>query len=140
MVALKGASWLSTWVWRCLRVYRELGRHTYVTPTSYLELIYTYQELLGQQRAAVLQLRRRYEVRTDVQTTISCRHSGGCVRTVAGLSSCMAAPAGWAATSDTFRGAYTMGTAPCACMQSSTVLHGKAITLAECVFAAPGWS
>ncbi|KAF6265404.1 dynein heavy chain 6 [Scenedesmus sp. NREL 46B-D3] len=41
---------------------RELGRHTYVTPTSYLELIYTYQELLGQQRAAVLQLRRRYEV------------------------------------------------------------------------------
>jgi hypothetical protein len=28
-----------------------------------LELIYTYKELLGQQRAAVLQLRRRYEVR-----------------------------------------------------------------------------
>jgi dynein heavy chain len=42
---------------------RELGRHTYVTPTSYLELIYTYKELLGQQRAAVLQLRRRYGVR-----------------------------------------------------------------------------
>uniref|UniRef100_A0A383V949 AAA+ ATPase domain-containing protein n=1 Tax=Tetradesmus obliquus TaxID=3088 RepID=A0A383V949_TETOB len=41
---------------------RELGRHTYVTPTSYLELIYTYKGLLGQQRAAVLQLRRRYEV------------------------------------------------------------------------------
>jgi hypothetical protein len=46
-----------------IRVCRELGRHTYVTPTSYLELIYTYKELLGQQRAAVQQLRRRYEVR-----------------------------------------------------------------------------
>jgi hypothetical protein len=45
-------------------VCRELGRHTYVTPTSYLELIYTYKELLGQQRAAVQQLRRRYEVCT----------------------------------------------------------------------------
>lgn len=41
---------------------RELGRHTYVTPTSYLELIYTYNELLGAQRLAVEQLKRRYEV------------------------------------------------------------------------------
>eukprot|EP00878_Enallax_costatus_P031925 GHUV01034994.1.p1 GENE.GHUV01034994.1~~GHUV01034994.1.p1 ORF type:complete len:506 (+),score=169.08 GHUV01034994.1:358-1875(+) len=41
---------------------RELGRHTYVTPTSYLELIYTYNELLGAQRSNVQQLQRRYEV------------------------------------------------------------------------------
>jgi hypothetical protein len=54
-----------------LCVCRELGRHTYVTPTSYLELIYTYKELLGQQRAAVQQLRRRYEVRAAL-TALLC--------------------------------------------------------------------
>lgn len=42
-----------------------MGRHTYVTPTSYLELIYTYNELLDAQRSAVQQLRSRYEVGLD---------------------------------------------------------------------------
>lgn len=42
-----------------------------MTPTSYLELIYTYKELLGQQRAAVLQLRRRYEVGRLLRTTVA---------------------------------------------------------------------
>ena len=32
---------------------REAQRHYYATPTSYLELIQTYKELLGQKRNAV---------------------------------------------------------------------------------------
>lgn len=44
-------------------VCREVGHHTYVTPTSYLELIYTYKQLLGAQQAATDQLKKRYEVR-----------------------------------------------------------------------------
>jgi hypothetical protein len=46
-----------------------------VTPTSYLELIYTYKELLGQQRAAVQQLRRRYEVCAGCCTLKNLLHS-----------------------------------------------------------------
>lgn len=46
-------------LWRCCR---EVGHHTYVTPTSYLELIYTYKQLLEAQQSAVDQLRKRYEV------------------------------------------------------------------------------
>jgi hypothetical protein len=33
-----------------------------VTPTSYLQLISTYKQLLGAKRAQVAQLKRRYEV------------------------------------------------------------------------------
>ncbi len=32
---------------------RELGRHTYVTPTSYLELIQTFKDLLQTRRTSV---------------------------------------------------------------------------------------
>lgn len=46
----------------CTFACREVGHSTYVTPTSYLELIYTYKQLLGAQQAAVHQLRTRYEV------------------------------------------------------------------------------
>ncbi|KAJ3286989.1 Dynein heavy chain 7, axonemal [Borealophlyctis nickersoniae] len=38
----------------------SLRRHNYVTPTSYLELIRTFKNLLGLQRAAVLKLKNRY--------------------------------------------------------------------------------
>ncbi|XP_062475626.1 dynein axonemal heavy chain 7 isoform X1 [Pezoporus occidentalis] len=40
----------------------ELQRHNYVTPTSYLELIYTFKSLLEKKRTRVMKLKRRYEV------------------------------------------------------------------------------
>ncbi|KAL6759980.1 dynein heavy chain 6 [Haematococcus lacustris] len=42
--------------------YREAKRYYYATPTSYLELIQTYKELLGTKRTTMQQLKRRYEV------------------------------------------------------------------------------
>lgn len=41
---------------------RQLQRHYYATPTSYLELIQTYKDLLSSKRKAVNGLKRRYEV------------------------------------------------------------------------------
>lgn len=41
---------------------KELGRHNYVTPTSYLELISTYKNLLGKCRDKVAYQRKRYTV------------------------------------------------------------------------------
>lgn len=38
-----------------------LLRHNYVTPTSYLELINTFKDLLAKKRAEVLEGKRRYE-------------------------------------------------------------------------------
>ncbi|RXM98274.1 Dynein heavy chain 12, axonemal [Acipenser ruthenus] len=38
----------------------ELGRHNYVTPTSYLELIAAFRQLLTQKRDAVMKAKRRY--------------------------------------------------------------------------------
>lgn len=40
---------------------RQLNRHNYVTPTSYLELINTFKALLNQKRKEVLQGKKRYE-------------------------------------------------------------------------------
>ncbi|XP_025270954.1 dynein heavy chain 7, axonemal [Camponotus floridanus] len=40
---------------------RLLNRHNYVTPTSYLELINTFKDLLGRKRKEVLEGKRRYE-------------------------------------------------------------------------------
>lgn len=42
---------------------RQLGRTTYVTPTSYLELLLTYRQLLCTQRESLGHQRCRYEVR-----------------------------------------------------------------------------
>lgn len=39
--------------------YRELQRHYYATPTSYLELIQTYKDLLGKKRKDVRGMQRR---------------------------------------------------------------------------------
>ncbi|EDO37961.1 predicted protein [Nematostella vectensis] len=39
-----------------------LGRHNYVTPTSYLELISSFKTLLGRKQDEVLRSKRRYEV------------------------------------------------------------------------------
>ncbi|XP_028047400.2 dynein heavy chain 7, axonemal [Monomorium pharaonis] len=40
---------------------RQLNRHNYVTPTSYLELINTFKDLLDRKRKEVLQGKKRYE-------------------------------------------------------------------------------
>ncbi|KAI8927547.1 dynein heavy chain and region D6 of dynein motor-domain-containing protein [Entophlyctis helioformis] len=44
------------------RFFEALRRHNYVTPTSYLELIQTYKQLLTQKRKEVDALKMRYEV------------------------------------------------------------------------------
>lgn len=41
------------------RFLKEMGRHYYVTPTSYLELINTFKSLLHHQRQEVLELKTR---------------------------------------------------------------------------------
>lgn len=40
----------------------DLGRHNYVTPTSYLELISSFKSMLGSRRGEVLKFKKRYEV------------------------------------------------------------------------------
>ena len=40
----------------------ELGRHNYVTPTSYLELISAFKTLLGKKRDETMKAKRRYVV------------------------------------------------------------------------------
>ncbi|KAM4563453.1 dynein axonemal heavy chain 12 isoform 1-T1 [Odontesthes bonariensis] len=42
------------------RFLTELGRHNYVTPTSYLELIAAFRQLLTQKRDAVMKSKQRY--------------------------------------------------------------------------------
>ncbi|KAJ9589380.1 hypothetical protein L9F63_017432, partial [Diploptera punctata] len=42
--------------------FKRLGRHNYVTPTSYLELINTFKDLLDKKRGEVLTGKSRYEV------------------------------------------------------------------------------
>lgn len=44
------------------RFGKELGRHNYVTPTSYLELISSFKGVLAKKRGEILKLKRRYEV------------------------------------------------------------------------------
>ncbi|XP_013387188.1 dynein heavy chain 12, axonemal, partial [Lingula anatina] len=40
----------------------QLGRHNYVTPTSYLELIYSFKNLLTSKQDTTMKAKRRYEV------------------------------------------------------------------------------
>ncbi len=42
---------------------QDLGRHNYVTPTSYLELITAFRTLLEAKRAQNSKLKSRYQVR-----------------------------------------------------------------------------
>ena len=42
------------------RFLSELGRHNYVTPTSYLELIAAFRLLLTQKRDTVMKAKQRY--------------------------------------------------------------------------------
>ncbi|CAL8325422.1 unnamed protein product [Merluccius merluccius] len=43
-----------------LKFLSELGRHNYVTPTSYLELIAAFRQLLTQKRDTVMKAKKRY--------------------------------------------------------------------------------
>ena len=45
-----------------VRFAKQLGRHNYVTPTSYLELISSFKSLLASKRGEVLKSKKRYEV------------------------------------------------------------------------------
>ncbi|KAJ3308630.1 Dynein heavy chain 3, axonemal [Boothiomyces sp. JEL0838] len=47
------------------KYYETLRRHNYVTPTSYLELIQTYKQLLTKKRTEVQALKSRYEIGLD---------------------------------------------------------------------------
>ncbi|XP_055958216.1 dynein axonemal heavy chain 7 [Patella vulgata] len=44
------------------RFLEELGRHNYVTPTSYLELIYAFKNLLQKKQDEIMKAKRRYIV------------------------------------------------------------------------------
>lgn len=44
------------------RYLAELGRHNYVTPTSYLELINAFKTLLTMKQDATMKAKRRYVV------------------------------------------------------------------------------
>ncbi|XP_071484907.1 dynein axonemal heavy chain 12-like [Diadema antillarum] len=44
------------------KFFEELGRHNYVTPTSYLELISAFKTLLGKKRDEIAKAKRRYVV------------------------------------------------------------------------------
>ena len=45
-----------------IRFFADLGRHNYVTPTSYLELISAFKTLLGKKRDETFKAKRRYVV------------------------------------------------------------------------------
>lgn len=42
------------------RFQAELGRYNYITPTSYLELIATFQQLISQKRETIMNAKQRY--------------------------------------------------------------------------------
>jgi dynein heavy chain len=44
-----------------VRFLAELRRHYYVTPTSYLELITTFKNILKEKREEIMTLKNRYE-------------------------------------------------------------------------------
>lgn len=52
--------WLTTFTYVHLRFYAILRRHNYVTPTSYLELILTFKNLLSKKRNEIMMLKQRY--------------------------------------------------------------------------------
>ncbi len=44
------------------RFYNELGRKSYVTPTSYLELINAFKNLITQKQESTMKAKRRYVI------------------------------------------------------------------------------
>lgn len=59
--------------------YRDLKRPYYATPTSYLELIQTYKDLLGAKRKQVSDMKRRYEIGLD--KIFAAEHDVGLMKT-----------------------------------------------------------
>ena len=47
------------------RFLAKLGRHNYVTPTSYLELISSFKRLLSMKREEIMKMKKRYLVGLD---------------------------------------------------------------------------
>lgn len=45
-----------------MRFLDELGRHNYVTPTSYLELIYAFKSLMKTKQEDTMKAKHRYMV------------------------------------------------------------------------------
>ena len=45
-----------------LRFTEELGRRTYMTPTSYLELINSFKNLITMKQDSTMKAKKRYEV------------------------------------------------------------------------------
>ena len=41
---------------------QHLGRHNYITPTSYLELISSFKSVLSRKRGEVVKFKKRYKV------------------------------------------------------------------------------
>lgn len=58
------------------RFLSNLRRHNYVTPTSYLELISTYKNLLGKKRSEVMKLKKRYEMGLEKLESASAQVAG----------------------------------------------------------------
>lgn len=61
------------------RFLSELGRHNYVTPTSYLELMAAFRLLLSQKRDTVMKAKKRY---TNGLDKLAFAESQVCVPTV----------------------------------------------------------
>ena len=63
------------------RFFREVQRHYYVTPTSYLELINSFRDVLQSKRSEVLQMKSRYDdglgklVTTEEQVSVMSKES-----------------------------------------------------------------
>ena len=51
---------VSPYICLYFRYLTEMGRHNYVTPTSYLELIASFKKLLNEKRETVEKAKKRY--------------------------------------------------------------------------------
>ncbi len=63
-----------------LQCWSPTRRHTYVTPTSYLELLGTLVRLLGEKRAELAAARRRLEIGLSKLTASAAQVGGWGVR------------------------------------------------------------
>jgi hypothetical protein len=62
--------------------YDTLRRRVWVTPTSYLELLASFRQLLRARREAVDKNRKRLQVPTDNYTNITTTTACSCITTV----------------------------------------------------------
>ena len=74
------------------RYLNELGRHNYVTPTSYLELINSFKNLLQKKQDETMKAKRRYVVGLD-KLAFAASQVGG-VLAVSPAHTCLLIPFG----------------------------------------------